>query len=285
MAVEQLRQLDLTTSPPSPPPPPPPPAILKKAPTKRRLRSVDLHELGEMLAVVAPELKGKRPAPPAASVTIEPPKARQSPALTMSPVRQDPTTDAQWQALRDFEGTVAAIRDRFAKGLPDTIRFTYMPEVLALEGMDFEIVEDALRNPERVDIAPETFDKKYPVLRFHRGDVCTVLGLRISTSPAIIAAYVDARLMHDTHRVSHTGGGGSKQTAGVPTNARALITALRNRGARLPDDVEELQSVEVIYKGQVLGKVSVGATTPKATIETDYQRTQRRMHAIDRRQS
>ena len=47
--------------------------------------------------------------------------------------------------------------------------------------------------------------------------------------------------------------------------------------------LREGQPVEVFYKGQSMGKISTGSV-PRATAEADYQRTLRRMTALDSRQ-
>jgi hypothetical protein len=89
-------------------------------------------------------------------------------------------------------------------------------------------------------------DKRYPVLGFHRGDVQVILGLRQPMTPKVIAAYATSLLAHDTHRVGHTGGGGSgRSVSGLPFNPRQATTQPGARGAHaqlypLPDGTTEV---------------------------------------------
>jgi hypothetical protein len=58
-------------------------------------------------------------------------------------------------------------------------------DVLATTGFVTEDVDAALRNPSRVEIRPESWEKtkRYPVLAFYRGDVQVILGMRTPTKP------------------------------------------------------------------------------------------------------
>ncbi len=156
-------------------------------------------------------------------------------------VRTSPMPDPE--VIRNFDWDQVNLDDTAAKlcqlmrnGVPPAIRYTYSPDVLALYGVDLNLLEGALRQPERVEIRPESFnrDKRYPVLAFHRGDVQVILGLRQPVSPKVIAAYATSRLEHDTHRVGHTGGGGSKRSvSGLPSNPRQVVSRLGAGGAQV----------------------------------------------------
>ena len=179
-----------------------------------------------------------------------------------------------------------SLRDKFQHGVPGNIRPSYKDEVLEVWAVTVDMMEGTLRHPERVEIRPETYDetKRYPVLGFHRGDMVVILGLKYPATPAVIAAYASAKLMHDTHRVGHTGGGGAKAKAGLPKTAREVIKTLKDRGCKIEVDELSDKPVEVSYKGESLGKISTASNTPRATAEGDYQRTIRKMHALDRRE-
>ncbi len=173
--------------------------------------------------------------------------------------------------------------ERFRNGLPASISFGYLPDVAAMY-IDFDAVEAALRHPDRVEIRPESFHKNkgYPILGFFRGDCCTILGLREPHRPTIIAAYMTSLLEHDTHRVNHVGGGGSKKVDGTPRNPKQLLTRLRGIGCEVTDDGKSL-TAEVTYRGQPLGSISVGPNTSRAVTDSDWNRMQRKVQAIDRR--
>lgn len=184
-----------------------------------------------------------------------------------------------------LERTAVQWRDRYRDGLPGWAEFTYFPEVLAVGGMDFEIVETALRKPERVEVAPETFGRGYPILRFHRGDATTVLGLRSVSEPAIIAAYHGSLLANDRHRTGHLsgGGGGARKAQGLPRTVRQSIQRLATMGVRVDESDPNARTGAVTFKGDDLGKITLGATASRQQIESDYQRVVRKVEAITRR--
>lgn len=176
--------------------------------------------------------------------------------------------------------------EKFKHGLPMAIRYSHLPEVLALYGVDEQIMDAALRHPDRVEIRPESFDKdkRYPVLSFRRGDMLVILGLREPIRPKVIAAYASGLLMHDTHRVDYAGGGGAKRgEKGLPTNTKASVKALQIRGAKVDVDLRKT-TAPVVYEGQDIGSIRIGVHVLKADVQSDYQRCLRRIHAIDRRE-
>ncbi len=136
----------------------------------------------------------------------------------------------------NLDATAIKLRDLRKNGVPAAIRYTYKDEVLAVFGLDIALMEGALRNPDRVEIRPESFnrDKRYPVLGFYRGDITVILGLRQPVTPKVIAAYATSLLQHDTHRVGHTGSGGSKRSvSGLPFDLRQVAIDLRAPGAQV----------------------------------------------------
>lgn len=194
--------------------------------------------------------------------------------------------NVDWSVIPDLDATASRLRDRLTSGLPASVPFQFLPDVLALYGMDLQIVEDALRHPQKVEVRPETRLKKYPILAFFRGDVVAILGMRCPTAPMVIAAYAVSKLDPDTHHTAYgsgTGGGGARRRDGLPRTVPAMLKAIRLAGAEADTDDQAATTVEVTYKGQRLGKVSVGGIVPRRTIESDYQRVIRKIHAIDRR--
>lgn len=162
--------------------------------------------------------------------------------------------------------------------------FEYLPEVLALQGLDKEAVETAVRKPQHVEIRPESREKKYPVLAFRRGDIQVVMGFRDRLKPAVIACYWRPLLEHDHHVVNRHGGGGARKSTGLPTTVKAAVTQLQREGLTFPDTWESATSpVEVSYRGKVLSKMKVHLSN-KTQIQSDYQRLLRQKHAVDRRE-
>jgi hypothetical protein len=185
----------------------------------------------------------------------------------------------------DLQSSAYIFSERFRAGLPAGVGFFYLPDVLALYGLDTELCEATLRHPERVWVRPESFHrtKRYPVLGFARGDVQVILGMRDPYRPCVIAVYVTAKLEADGHHVRHTGGGGSKGATGLPKTTKALRQRLLAEGAELLPDPDHKRAT-VRYRGEDLGQVSIADATPRQTVETDWQRCLRRMHAIDRKE-
>lgn len=186
----------------------------------------------------------------------------------------------------DLDSTAYQLLVKCMDGLPEQYGYDYKEDVLATAGFVREDVDAALRQPHRVEIRPESWDKekRYPVLGFHRGDVSVILGMRTPEKPRVIAAYWGSMLQADTHHVNRSGGGGSKKSTGLPTNPGQVMARLREKGCEIPEPVDE-KPVEVTYKGQSLGKIMTARTTTKVTAQTDYQRTLRKMQAIDRREA
>lgn len=168
-------------------------------------------------------------------------------------------------------------------GLPGAYPFIYHPNVLALNGLNTDEVETAIRKPERIEIRPETKAKGYPVFAFQRGDVRAILGFRDRAKPSVIACYWTTLLANDTYRVERTGGGGSRTMSGLPSNPGASMKRLRQLGATVAPASNGKTAV-VSYGGQELGQITTGVAIPKATVQSDYQRCLRKMHAIDQRE-
>lgn len=193
-----------------------------------------------------------------------------------------------WDSITSWnlEALALEMADRCRSGLPAEVPYLIRDDVLAMEGFVEAEVDAALRHPERVTVRPETQDKdkRYPVLSFRRGDVNVILGTRNPAKPAVIAAYWTSLLMgyDPTYHRDRTGGGGSKEKASVPTTTQALLRRLKALGAYITPDPAGL-TASVLYDGQDLGKINIGGNLPRTTVETDWQRTQRRIHAIDQR--
>jgi len=191
---------------------------------------------------------------------------------------------AAWAQL-NVDHVATALLNRCRNGLPDVLPLDMHPEVLALEGINFEIVKASVRHPSYVEIAGmDTKEKGYPILRFYRGDVMTVVGMRDVQVPIVIATYATSRLDPDQHRagtMKGTGGGGARRRAGLPGTPKAVVTRLRSMGADCLLDELHDTPVSVTYRGQDLGKVP--AKGSKADCESAYQRIVRKMEAISRR--
>lgn len=184
----------------------------------------------------------------------------------------------------DLAAHTVKLQEICAKGLPARFQYSFLPDVLAIYGIDHDLLDSCLRSPERVEIRPESFDKekRYGVLGFYRGDLEVILGMRSPASPKVIAAYAHSRLEHDEHRVGHagTGGGGSKGSKGLPKTSKQVAQRLRAHGAEVEINITD-DHVPVMYQGQSLGKIACNGD--RATAEQDFQRTLRKMEAIDRR--
>lgn len=278
----QARPEPVPPAPPTPPPPapvqarptpPPPVQTPPPAPESRREKTPQ--------AALIQEVFGQGHSKDGGGVKIvsAPPKER----VDLHKWTFDPDS-CDW-SLTDFDKPITKLRDELINGLPDSVPFQWHADVLALGGMNLDMFEAAIRHPQRVEIRPETRTKKYPVLAFHRGDATAIVGFRTPTHPMCIAIYAVSKLDPDMHTMrGGNGGGGARKTTGLPKNVRAMIKSLRQMGAEIDygSDVTS-KCGEVKYKNQCLGKVSVAETTPRQTVQSDYQRTVRRMNAIDAR--
>lgn len=193
--------------------------------------------------------------------------------------------DVDWGRF-DIEATAHQLFESCQRGLPWAIAFGYHPDVLALQGLDLPQCEAAVRAPERVEIRPETGKKGYPILGFSRGDVKVILGMRAPTRPMVIAAYWTSLLAADEHRrPERVGGGGARKPGGLPTTVTALVKRLTEAGADVDEAWKTSGTAAVKYHGQELGKVTTGPGADKRQVQQDWQRTTRKMHAIDQREA
>lgn len=271
----------------------PTPRKLVKAPAeKKSLRTkVNLEELASALGTDRPGIEpgvnvvgstqAERDAREAARA-----EGRKAEMVHVAPLVQGPEAISfDWAAV-DLGETAQRMCEAWRGGLPPQMGYSYLPDVLALYGLDQDLVNSALRHPERVEVRPESFnkDKGYVVLGFYRGDVLAVLGLRDPARPCVIACYVTAKLENDTHRVGHTGGGGKKNEGGLPKTPKQLAVRLRAMGAEVALD-ERRSTAEVKFHGQELGSINCGTIVTRAQVESDFQRMQRKIHAIERREA
>jgi hypothetical protein len=185
----------------------------------------------------------------------------------------------------DLDATAYQLLVKCMNGLPEEFGYDYKDDVLATAGFQQEDVDAALRNPQRVEIRPESWDreKRYPVLAFHRGDVSVILGMLTPAKPRVIAAYWTSLLGSDTHRVNQARRRRVEEVGRAAVQPGQVMARLRAAGCEIPEPVDE-KPVDVTYKGQGLGKIMTARTTTKITAQADYQRTLRKMQAIDRRE-
>lgn len=191
--------------------------------------------------------------------------------------------EPDWKKL-DLANGADRLRQVCEKGLPPGIKHEYLPAVHDLEGFDHDLIDSALRTPQRVLIRPETKKKGYPVLGFYRGDVEVILGMRMPSAPTVIAAYHHSKLDPDNgHRTQgRTGGGGARRAAGLPRTVHTSIARLRSEGAEI-EAGSTARSTEVHYRGQMIGKITL-KDADRSQIERDYQRLLRCIRAIDEKQ-
>lgn len=241
------------------------------------------HEVGhKVLACPMPLVKKRdRREPSKVKATCAPASRKTEPTVVIDLVDREEAAPVREVSDDSIAQNGLALSEQWRTGLPDEIKYEYLPDVLALYGVDQNILDSCLRFPERVEVRPESFDKakRYVVLGFFKGDVNVILGMRNPQRPTVIAAYVGSMLEHDTHRVGYTGGGGTKAVKGLPRTPRQLSNRLRMIGCEVEFGTEE--HTPVIYKGQDLGKVKTRGT--REQVESDYQRILRKVTAIDQR--
>jgi hypothetical protein len=248
---------------------------------------VDAEALAKALRPLQEGVTPSQTIEPGVNVELAGERPYKGPEKVLSPERapEDP-----WATDELILAEAASFFKMFRNGLPEAIRFDYFPEVLAVDGLNLDDVEAAVRHPEDVEIAREhALGNRYPILRFRRGDVVTVMGFRTPRRPRIIAGYWIGLLLHDTHRVSYagiTGGGGARKEVGLPNTPRQAINRLKGIGADITweETMTDVKAVEVKYHGQSLGKISVDPTTKRDMVKSQYQSFHRKMHAIQLRE-
>jgi hypothetical protein len=129
-------------------------------------------------------------------------------------------------------------------------------------------------------------DRKYPVLRFRKGDLYVIVGFREPQKPMALGVYAQSRLDPDTHHTEAAGGGGSKtKRISTPTTFVQLKKRIAALGCVLEESASDPEKVVVTYKDQELGKVQVGGTQNRVQIRSDWNRIERKVDAIDRRET
>lgn len=194
------------------------------------------------------------------------------------------TKEVDWSII-DLDASCTALLHRFRDGYPEELGFWYYKDVLAMNGLDFDGVEAALRHPDRVEIRPESYGggKGYPVLGFYRGDVRVIVGFREPSRPMII----DTRFSIKTQPaardgVTDGGGGGAKKDTGLPKTITQLRKRLAQAGAELTT-AKDGKSFDVCYHGQHLRKVE--ETLTRQEITTVWQQLTRRMNGIEQKEA
>jgi hypothetical protein len=250
---------------------------------------------------VAPVIPTQPPVPPTRRPVLDlRPKLQEAPdPLAGRPSVHD-ATGRTWIVLpgvedgtdwpsADLDGSALTILRAVAKGVPERCHLLFHDDVTALHGIDLEMVETACRRPHRVEIAPETGVKKYPVLKFWRGDVLTVVGFREPQMPKIIAAYVGGLSLHDTHSADSLvrgsgSGGGSRRAAVLPSNVNQLLKRLTGLGVAMEESADG-KTQTVTFWGQEIGKITANANAPRDQVQSDFQRMCRRMEAIKQKEA
>lgn len=254
--------------------------------------------------VPLPSVIEPRPAPPSRpsgghpfSDTQPLPLVRSTPppVVALEPVEENIRHDNQgrkWILLPGVEGAAdwannletgtMAVWHATMKGVPPAAHLYFHDDVTALHGIDLDLVETACRAPHRVEVAPETATKKYPVIKYYRGDVLAVVGFRDLQMPKIIAAYTAGLNLADNRGGGARGGGGSRRSSGLPKTVSQLLTRLGGIGVELIDDADG-KTHTVKYWGEDLGQIPTATHTDKATVESSYQRINRKVEAIKQR--
>lgn len=239
---------------------------------------------------VAAQCPYAAPAAAQAEEPAEPQQALEHPALTAQEYIAevgDLRSEVEWAALEPEElgKRTATLRDLLASGLPTSVPITATPDVLALYGVDMEEVEAAVRLPQRVEVRPESMDKRYATLAFFRGDMQVILGFRFPRQPGVMAVYLGSMLTHDSHHVDHQGGGaGGRQANKLPTTPRQLINRLKATGATVAHDPASTSGAMLVtFRGHDIGKIS-GERMDRKQVQSDFNRMQRRMQAIARQE-
>jgi hypothetical protein len=258
----------LTAAPPSPPAAPKQPRRIKEAPAP---------------PVTPPVLL--RPVPVARfTQPTHPTRSDRGPVSTRHGV---PGDDFDWRAV-PLEPMATQLADHYRPGLPYPLSYSYHDDVLALQGVDIESADAAVRAPQRVEIRPETSSKGYPVLMFVRGDVQVVMGFRNPLRPVVIAAYWTALLVHDVDRPGYSSGmaGGGRREKGhtSPGTVPKLVQSLKARGCELEWDLLTTKPVEVTYLGEKLGKIPVDKQA-RRDVQFTWSRILNKILAIDRRRA
>lgn len=96
-----------------------------------------------------------------------------------------------------------------------------------------DLLEDVVRDPDSVGIDPSSEGRDYKVLRFRRGDITVVVGLRDPDAPSVIHVwlhYPEEDFTVPMGKISKPGSGGGER---VPTNERQLKGYLMGQGCSL----------------------------------------------------
>lgn len=266
----------------SPPPRRPRPRSIPAAPEKAEARPPAIPEQVQHVIVGAAhgtETRSRAESKPVDPLHTVPVRASDPP---LAPPNRKITLRGAGEATGVIlEENAYAVQQECLHGIPPQVPVVVYSEVLAMTGVDLDAAEGVVRQPERVVIAEQTKTAGYPVLRFVKGDAMVVVGFR-SDHPSIIAVYFDPKLVPVTYtRPARQAGGGSRARQGVPTSPLQLVNRLQDLGAVLDGDQDR---PVVTFEGQALGQVQLGAKATKASLDSDYQRMQRKIDAIRRRQ-
>jgi hypothetical protein len=250
-------------------------ALGGRAPVRPGL-SHDSQAALERLRAHAAKLKDGPPAPPSLPVPVQVQSAPADPGRRARDVvrRDGDGSDFDPRVLIEQAQSATGLCDFLAGGLPEGAAYLYFPDVADMYGMDFDLVDSVIRNPQEVSVRPETVTKGYPVLKFARGDIQAIMGFKDPQLPMCIAVYFTHRLDHEDR---HTRSGGEQMRP--PSTGSALLRHLKGMGAEIKKN-DARETARVTYKNQSLGQVST-RDHDRDAVRRDFERMARKIRGVD----
>lgn len=171
----------------------------------------------------------------------------------------------------------AELARQMAKGIPTDVAYQIHDNVLSMFGVDFEILDDAVRSPTSVEIAPETYEKGYTILRFRRADVLIVVGFREVHEPVVLAHYATGSITGA--RGGPNIGAFKAKPKGLPRSPGQMLAKFVAMGARCERNPSG-QTASVYMGEQHLGSVTIDRMAAAQTVSADFIRIIRKIKAI-----
>jgi hypothetical protein len=247
-----------------------------------RLETTEVVSAGPAAPPPSPTLP--RPAPPAIAfrppaLRIPPPPQREvisrpaSLPKPLPPVRRSYGEDVDLSPVAAFAADLAR---QMSAGIPLDVEYKIHPNVLEMYGIDFEILDCALRSPTSVEIASETYEKGYTILRFHRADVMIAVGYRDPNEPMVLAHYAAGSLTGSRDMTTNLYRPARRGLPRSPAQMLAKFVAMGARCERNPSG-----NTASVYMGdQNLGSVTIDRMAAAQNVSADFIRIIRKIKAI-----
>lgn len=181
-----------------------------------------------------------------------------------------------------YGGSASELAHVVASGIGPGPTLLIQQSVVDLGTIDLDTIENIVRYADRVEVDGSSATRRYPALRFFRGGAMIVVGFRERSRPMVLAAYIRGGYpgrQADPPVAMRSSAPASERP---PSKPEQLLPRLEDLGAAHEELGPTTVNVLITFKGVELGRVNIGPTATRASVQSDYLRMKRKIEAIKR---